>query len=64
MIKAQTRDARIRNNQIFEEDERDTADKKEYKRTVPSIDQFVTFWGGIWEDDTKNSKKEVDANSS
>ena len=38
LIKARTRDARIRNNQMFEEDERDTADKKEYKRTVPSID--------------------------
>ena len=57
MIKAQTRDARIRNNQMFEEDERDTADKKEYKRTVPSIDRFVTFWGGIWEDDTKTPKR-------
>ena len=57
MIKAQTRDARIRNNQMFEEDERDTADKKEYKRTVPTIDRFVTFWGGIWEDDTKTPKR-------
>ena len=42
LIKTRTRDARIRNNQMFEEDEgnffRNTADKKEYKGTVPSID--------------------------
>ena len=60
LIKTRTRDARIRNNQMFEEDEgnffRNTADKKEYKGTVPSIDRFVTFWGGIWEDDTKTPK--------
>ena len=46
LIKTRTRDARIRNNQMFEEDEgnfRNTADKKEYKGTVPSIDRFVTF---------------------
>ena len=60
LIKTRTRDARIRNNQMFEEDEgnsRNTADKKEYKGTVPSIDRFVTFWGGIWEDDTKAPKR-------
>ena len=61
LIKTRTRDARIRNNQMFEEDEgnffRNTADKKEYKGTVPSIDRFVTFWGGIWEDDTKTPKR-------
>ena len=48
LIKSRTRDARIHNNQMFEEDEgnffRNTADKKEYKGTVPSIDRFVTFW--------------------
>ena len=46
---------------MFEEDEgnfyRNTADKKEYKGTIPSIDRFVTFWSGIWEDDTKTPKK-------
>ena len=46
---------------MFEEDEdifsRNTADKKEYKGTFPSIDRFVTFWGGIWEDDTKTPKR-------
>ena len=47
LIKTQTRDARICNNQMFEEDQgnflRNIADKKEYKGTVPSIDRFVTF---------------------
>ena len=61
LIKTRTRDARIRNNQMFEKDEgnfnRNTADKKEYKGTVPSIGRFVTFWGGIWEDDTKTPKR-------
>ena len=61
LIKTWTRDARIRNNQMFEEDEGNfygtTGDKKENKGTVPSIDRFVTFWGGIWKDDTKTSKK-------
>ena len=42
LIKTQTRDAQIHNSQMFEEDEgnffRITADKKEYKGTVPSID--------------------------
>ena len=60
LIKTWTRDARIRNNQMFEEDEgnffRNAANKKEYKGTVPSIDRFVTFWDGIWEDDTKTLK--------
>ena len=46
---------------MFEEDEgnfyRNAVDKKEYKGTIPSIDRFVTFWGGIWEDDTKTPKK-------
>ena len=61
LIKTRTRDARIRNNQMFEEDEgnffRNTADKKEYKGTVPSIDRFVTFSGEIWENDTKTPKR-------
>ena len=61
LIKTRTRDARIRNNQMFEEDEvnfyRNTADKKKYKGTVPNIDRFVTFWGGIWEDVTKTPKR-------
>ena len=46
---------------MFEEDDinffRNTDDKKECKGTVPSIDdRFMTFWGGIWEDDTKTIK--------
>ena len=46
---------------MFEEDEgnffRNTADKKEHKGTVPSIDRLVTFWGGIWGGDTKTPKR-------
>ena len=61
LIKTWTRDARIRNNKMFEEDEDNlygnTANKNKYKGTLPSIDRFVTFWGGIWEDDTKTPKR-------
>ena len=68
LIKTRTRDSRIRNNQIFEEDEgnffRSTVDKKEYKGTVASVDRFVTFWGGIWDNDTKAPKRKVNGNSS
>ena len=46
---------------MFEEDKinffRNADDKKEYKGTVPSIDRFMTFWSGIWEDDTKTIKR-------
>ena len=45
---------------MLEEDEgnffRNTADKNEYKGTVPS-DQFVSFLGEIWEDNTKTPKR-------
>ena len=61
LIKTRARDTRIHNNQMFEEDEgkifRNTAKKKEYKGTVPSIDWFVTFCGRIWDDDTKTPKR-------
>ena len=46
---------------MFEEDEanffRNKADKKKHKGKVPSIDWFVTIWGGIWENDTKHEKE-------
>ena len=61
LIKTWARDARIHNNQMFEEDEgkisRNTAKKKEHKGTAPSIDWFVNFWGGIWDEDTKTPKR-------
>ena len=61
LIKTRSRYAGIRSNQTFEEDEgnffRNTTDKKEYKGMVSSIDRFVTFWGGIWQDDTKTPKR-------
>ena len=61
LFKTRTRDKRICNNQMFEEGEGgffgNTANKKEQKATVPSIDRFVTFWGGTWEDDTKTPKR-------
>ena len=61
LIKTRSRYAGIRSNQTFEEDEgnffRNTTDKKEYKGMVSSIDRFVTFWGGIWQGDTKTPKR-------
>ena len=46
---------------MFEKDKgkffRNTANKKEYKGMVPSIDQFVTFWSGIWEDDSRTPER-------
>ena len=51
------RDARIRNNRLFEQDQ-----GKFYRRTqgtmlgkgkVPMIEKFEEFWAGIWEDNAK-----------
>ena len=59
LIKTRTRDVRIHNNQMFEEDEgnfcRNTTDKKEYKGTVPSIDRFVTCRGKMTQKHQKES---------
>ena len=45
LIKTWTRDPRIRNNQMFEEDEvnffRNTADKKEYKGTKERYQSLI-----------------------
>ena len=52
-----TRDARIRNNKMFQEDQgmfyRKTHGQKQTKGKVPEIDKFEEFWAGIWEDDTQ-----------
>ena len=49
--KAETRDARIRDNRMFKEDEgmfyRRFNAKKKRKGKVPEIDKFVNFWADL-----------------
>ena len=51
--KVKTRDARIRNNRMFGEDQagffRKTQGANEKKGKVPNIEKFEDFWAGIWE---------------
>ena len=51
------RDARIRNNRMFEQDQgkfyRGTKRTKLRKGKVPIIEKFEEFWAGIWEDNAK-----------
>ena len=55
--KTRNRDAKIRNNRMFEEDQaiffRKTQGAKEKKGKVPKIKKFEDFWAGIWEDETQ-----------
>ena len=52
-----TRDARICNNRMFQEDQsmfyRKTQGQKQMKGKVPEIEKFEEFWAGIWEDGTQ-----------
>ena len=55
--RARTRDARIRNNRMFVEDQamfyRRTQGASEKTGKVPNIEKFENFWAGIWEDETQ-----------
>ena len=57
--RTRSRDAKIRNNRMFEEDQaiffRKTQGAKEKKGKVPKIKKFEGFWAGIWEDETQTS---------
>ena len=59
--KVRTRDAKIRNNRMFKEDERrfyrniNCINNK--KGVVPDMEKFVAFWAEIWEDETKTPHK-------
>ena len=48
-----TKGKRIRNNQMFVTDEsgfyRKTYETKQHHGNVPEIEDFVNFWGEIWE---------------
>ena len=51
------KDARIRNNRMFQEDQEmfygKTQGTKQLKGKVPEMEKFEEFWAGIWEDNTK-----------
>ena len=55
--KTRTRDARIRNNKMFGEDQamvfRTTQGRNEKKGQTPNIEKFEDFWAGIWEDESQ-----------
>ena len=57
MKRIKIRDARIRNNRMFQEDQgmfyRNTQGTKQLKGKVPEIEKFEEFWAGIWEDNTE-----------
>ena len=51
------RDARVRNNRMFQEDQgafyRKTQGTEQLRGEVLDMEKFEEFWGGIWEDETK-----------
>ena len=55
------KDARIRNNKMFQEDQgmfyRKTQGTKQLKGKVPRMEKFEEFWAGICEDNTKTPKR-------
>ena len=59
--KVRTRDAKVRNNRMFKEDERrfyrniNCINNK--KGVVPDMEKFAAFWAEIWEDETKTPHK-------
>ena len=60
MKRLKIKDARIRNNKMFQEDQgmfyRKTQGTKQLKGKVPRMEKFEEFWAGIWEDNTKTPK--------
>ena len=61
MKRLKIKDARIRNNKMFQEDQgmfyRKTQGTKQLKGKVPRMEKFEEFWVGIWEDNTKTPKR-------
>ena len=55
------RDARVRNNRMFQEDQgafyRKTQETEQLRGEVPDMEKFEEFWGGIWEDETKTPNR-------
>ena len=60
MKRLKIKDARIRNNKMFQEDQgmfyRKTQGTMQLKRKVPRMEKFEEFWARIWEDNTKTPK--------
>ena len=56
--KMQKTTKRIRNNILFKENQSVLfQDEREYVGQIPSIDAFVDFWGGIWEERGETPKQ-------
>ena len=57
MKRLKIKDARIRNNKMFQEDQgmfyRETQGTKQLKGKVPRMEKFEDFWAGIWADNIK-----------
>ena len=55
------KDARIRNNRMFQGDQgmfyRKTQGTKHLRGDVPKMEKFEEFWAGIWEDNTKTPQR-------
>ena len=61
MKRIKIKDARIRNNEMFQEDQgmfyRKTQRMKQQKGKAPKMETFEEFWTGIWEDNTKTLQR-------
>ena len=61
MKRLKIKDARIRNNKMFQEDQemfsRKTQGTKQLKGNVPRMEKCEEFWAGIWENNTKTPKR-------
>ena len=61
MKRLKIKDARIRNNKMFQDDQEMFSKKaqgtKQLKGHVPKMEKFEEFWAGIWENNTKTPKR-------
>ena len=59
--KVTQKEKKIRNNRLFEKKEgkfyQKAGGSTEHTGTVPTIEKFTEFWGGIWEDDEKTEQQ-------
>ena len=57
------RDARVRNNRMFQEDQgafyRKARGTEQLRGEVPDMEKFEEFWGSIWEDETKTPNRKL-----
>ena len=61
MKRIKIKDARIRNNRMFQEDQgmfyRKTQGTKQLRGKAPKMKKFEEFWAGIWEDNAKTPQR-------